>query len=390
MVDFTLRAGENDWLNRLLTDAIGKRASDIHLEPQREGIKVRFRIDGMLYDVERVNLDSVESTTSRLKVLAGLDITEHRLPQDGHFEFNYDVRIYNIRVSAFPTIYGESIVMRILNREDILIDISELGFDENQHKTMLKLINDPYGMVLITGPSGSGKTTLLYSILNSVKKETNNIITIEDPVEVQMEEIRQTQVNEATAFTFAKALKAVLRQDPDIIMVGEIRDNETAQISIQAALTGRLVFSTFHTLNVFGVTARLIEMGVPRSVTANSVNAVISARLVRKICNNCKEEYSPKQNELRFVENISGSTLFKGRGCNECVMSGYKGRIGIFEVVPFDEEIRSIITENPQLSDLLPLVKQKGIKSLKEAALDKVAQGTTTTSEVIRVTGEEM
>ena len=204
MVDFTLRAGENDWLNRLLTDAIGKRASDIHLEPQREGIKVRFRIDGMLYDVERVNLDSVESITSRIKVLAGLDIPEHRLPQDGHFEFNYDVRIYNIRVSAFPTIYGESIVMRILNREDILIDISELGFDENQHKTMLKLINDPYGMVLITGPSGSGKTTLLYSILNSVKKETNNIITIEDPVEVQMEEIRQTQVNEATAFTFAR------------------------------------------------------------------------------------------------------------------------------------------------------------------------------------------
>ena len=173
-------------------------------------------------------------------------------------------------------------------------------------------------------------------------------------------------------------------------MVGEIRDNETSQISIQAALTGRLVFSTFHTLNVFGVTARLIEMGVPRSVTANSVNAVISARLVRKICNNCKEEYSPQQNELRFVENISGSALFKGRGCNECVMSGYKGRIGIFEVVPFDEEIRSIITENPQLSDLIPLVKQKGIKNLKDSALDKVAQGTTTTSEVIRVTGEEM
>jgi len=390
MADFTLRAGENDWLNRLLTEAIGKRASDIHLEPQREGLNVRFRIDGMLYDVERVNLDSVESITSRIKVLAGLDITEHRLPQDGHFEFNYDVRIYNIRVSAFPTIYGESIVMRILNREDILIDISELGFDENQHKTMLKLINDPYGMVLITGPSGSGKTTLLYSILNSVKKETNNIITIEDPVEVQMEEIRQTQVNEATAFTFAKALKAVLRQDPDVIMVGEIRDNETAQISIQAALTGRLVFSTFHTLNVFGVTARLIEMGVPRSVTANSVNAVVSARLVRKICNNCKEEYSPQQNELRFVENISGSALFKGRGCNECVMSGYKGRIGIFEVVPFDEEIRSIITENPQLSDLIPLVKQKGIKNLKDSALDKVAQGTTTISEVIRVTGGEM
>src|SRR3989344_1774194 len=389
MADFTLRAGENDWLNKVLTDAIGKRASDIHIEPQREKIQIKFRIDGMLRDIEHVNLDSSESTTSRIKVLAGLDITEHRLPQDGHFEFNYDIRVYNIRVSAFPTIYGEAIVMRILNREDILISISQLGFDETQYKTVLNLISQPYGMILTTGPSGSGKTTLLYSMLNSVKKDTNNIITIEDPVEVQMEGIRQTHISEAVGFTFAKALRAVLRQDPDVIMVGEIRDSETAQISIQAALTGRLVFSTFHTLNVFGVTARLIEMGVPRSVTANSVNAVISSRLVRKICNNCKEEYSPKQNELRFVENISGSTLFKGRGCNECVTSGYKGRIGIFEVVPFDEEIRSIITENPQLSDLLPLVKQKGIKNLKEAALDKVAQGTTI-SEVIRVTGEEM
>src|SRR4030067_3087695 len=292
MAEITLRAGESDWLNRLITDAIGKRASDVHIEPQREKIQVKFRIDGMLRDIEHINLDNTDSTTSRIKVLAGLDITEHRLPQDGHFEFNYDIRVYNVRVSTFPTIYGETIVMRILNRDDMLINISELGFDESQYQNVINLISQPYGMILITGPSGSGKTTLLYSILNSIKKDTNNIITIEDPVEVQMEEIRQTQVNEATAFTFAKALKAVLRQDPDIIMVGEIRDSETAQISIQAALTGRLVFSTFHTLNVFGVTARLIEMGVPRSVTANSVNAVISSRLVRKICNSCKEQHN--------------------------------------------------------------------------------------------------
>ena len=387
MPDFTLRAGENDWLNKFLTDAIGKRASDIHIEPQRERIQVKFRIDGMLRDIEHVNLDSSESTTSRIKVLAGLDITEHRLPQDGHFEFNYDIRVYNIRVSTFPTIYGETIVMRILNREDILINISELGFDETQYKTVLYLISQPYGMILITGPSGSGKTTLLYSLINSVKKDTNNIITIEDPVEVQMEGIRQTHINEVIGFTFAKALRTVLRQDPDVIMVGEIRDNETAQISIQAALTGRLVFSTFHTLNVFGVTARLIEMGVPRSVTANSVNAVISARLVRKICASCKQEHTPTPQEMRFLGNTPPATVYKGKGCNECLASGYKGRVGIFEVVPFDDDIRSTITESPQLANLLAIIKQKKIKSLRDSALDKVLQGVTSISEAIRVTG---
>src|SRR3989338_1075797 len=387
MADFTLRAGENDWLNKVLTDAIGKRASDIHIEPQREKIQIKFRIDGMLRDIEHVNLDSSESTTSRIKVLAGLDITEHRLPQDGHFEFNYDIRVYNIRVSAFPTIYGEAIVMRILNREDILISISQLGFDETQYKTVLNLISQPYGMILTTGQSGSGKTTLLYSMLNSVKKDTNNIITIEDPVEVQMEGIRQTHISEVVGFTFAKALRAVLRQDPDVIMVGEIRDSETAQISIQAALTGRLVFSTFHTLNVFGVTARLIEMGVPRSVTANSVNAVISSRLVRKICNSCKEQHSPTPQEAKFLGNSQTNAVYKGKGCNECLASGFKGRIGIFEVVPFDDDIRSVITESPQLANLLPIIKQKKIKSLRNSSVDKVIQGVTSIDEAIRVTG---
>ena len=387
MAEITLRAGESDWLNRLITDAIGKRASDVHIEPQREKIQVKFRIDGMLRDIEHINLDNTDSTTSRIKVLAGLDITEHRLPQDGHFEFNYDIRVYNVRVSTFPTIYGETIVMRILNRDDMLINISELGFDESQYQNVINLISQPYGMILITGPSGSGKTTLLYSILNSIKKDTNNIITIEDPVEVQMEGIRQTHVVEATGFTFARALRAVLRQDPDIIMVGEIRDSETAQISIQAALTGRLVFSTFHTLNVFGVTARLIEMGVPRSVTANSVNAVISTRLVRKICPSCKEPHTPTPQEIKFMGNSTAGTYYIGKGCNECLSTGYKGRIGIFEVVTFDDDIRSIITESPQLSEILPLIKTKGIKSLRESATDKVLQGVTSVSEAIRVTG---
>ncbi|MBI3443445.1 type II/IV secretion system protein [Candidatus Woesebacteria bacterium] len=386
-------AVSKEWLDSLLSRAIESRASDIHLEPARDAFHIRYRIDGLLYLIENLSMERHEPVVSRVKVVSQLDITEHRIPQDGHFEFTYGglggMRFFNIRVSTFPTIYGEAIVMRILNREDILINLEGLGFDQSQLNTVENLIVQPYGMVLITGPSGSGKTTLLYSILNALNKQTVNIITIEDPVELNLEGAHQTQISEETGLTFAKALRAVLRQDPDIMMVGEIRDSDSAQISMQAALTGRLVFSSFHTLNVFAVVARLLEMGVPRSIIANAIVGVIASRLVRKICNSCKTSYQPTPAETKMLGvYLETQKLLIGKGCDECRHSGYKGRVGIYEVVSFDEEIRTAIIEEASSSKLLSIIRGKKIKSLKEGAVDKVFEGITSIQEVVRVIGK--
>lgn len=377
------------WLDNLLSNAFEMRASDIHIEITRDMLGVRFRIDGLLYLVETLNRESQPTIISHIKIVSQLESTESRLPQDGHFEFIHNNRAYNIRVSTFPTIYGEVVVMRILNREDILLNLENLGFDEEQLKTVDTLIHRPYGMVLITGPSSCGKTTLLYSVLNVLSKPTNNIITIENPVELQIDGMRQTQVNEYSQFKFATALRTVLRQDPDIIMVGEMRDDETVQIAIQAALAGRLVFSTFHTLNVPGVVNRLLEMDIPASVIANVITGVISSRLVRKICPECKAPYQPSEEEKRMLgETLSaGQVFYKGLGCEKCLKSGYFGRTGIFEIIPFDdEEIRFAIVEKMHLSEMFSAIQKKKIKTLRESAMEKVYQGITTFEEVIRVT----
>lgn len=392
MGDIISDVSTEGWLDNLLFKAIDLKASDVHIEIGREILNIRFRIDGLLYLMETLDRGSQQTIVSHIKIVSQLESTEYRVPQDGHFEFNYNNRVYNIRVSTFPTIYGEVIVMRILNREDILLKLGDLGFDENQLQSVDTLIHHPYGMILITGPSSSGKTTLLYSILNILNKSINNIITIEDPVELQIEGMRQTQVNEYSEFKFSTALRSVLRQDADIIMVGEIRDDETAQIAIQAALAGRLVFSTFHTLNVPGVVTRLLEMDIPASVIANAITGIISTRLVRKICPDCKAPYQLSEREQRILGEAlpEGQVFYKGVGCGKCLRSGYSGRTGVFEIIPFDEEIRFAIIEKMHLSEMFSTLEKKKIKSLRESAMEKVYQGITTVEEVIRVTSRRL
>lgn len=377
------------YLKGIIDKAVETKTSDIHIEPQRENLVIRFRINGLLYDIQSLEIEAHEPMISQIKNAAKINTAEHRLPQDGHFEYSNNQRLYNIRVSTFPTVYGQVAVLRILNRDDILIDLQNLGFDKNQLTILQKLINQPYGMILITGPSGSGKTTLLYSILNVLNKPSNNIITIEDPIELQMEKIRQTQVNESIGFTFARALRSVLRQDADIIMVGEIRDSETARISTQAALTGRLVLSTLHTRNLFAIISRLFEMGIPRSVVANALIGVISARLIRTICPHCKIEYQLTETKKRLSGNLlaENTKLYTGRGCGECFRTGFSGRTGIFEIIEFDEEIRSIIIENPSFAQISSILEKKNIKTLRERAQEKLNQGITSIDEVLRVVG---
>lgn len=385
-----LNGNTRDWLDKLVAKAIDSRASDVHIEPSREHATIRLRIDGFLYELERFEKEYYDQMISQIKVFSQLDITQHRLPQDGHFEFSNKDKVYSVRVSTYPTIYGEVAVLRILNRDESLLKLNELGLDEKQYKDVLDLIYSPYGMVLITGPSGSGKTTFLNSILTMLNKPDNNIITIEDPVELQMEGIRQTQVNQYEEFNFAAALRTVLRQDPDVMMVGEIRDSETAQISIQAALTGKLIFSTFHTLDVFGIISRMLEMGIPRSVLAHTISGVVLARLVRKICSVCKSTYEltkDEKNILRGVE-LRAREFYKGKGCDHCMKSGYYGRIGIFEVIKFSSDIRAMIVDNVSYTEMLEVLEKTQVETLGESALDKVYQGITTMEEVVRVVGK--
>ncbi len=377
-----------EWLNKLLEKAIASRASDIHLEPERGQFSIRARVDGLLHTMESLDTQYQEVIISRIKVLAQMDITKHRLPQDGGFEFSSQGRIYNIRVSTYPTVYGETAVLRILDREGSLLALSDLGFNEQQLKVLDKLIHTSYGMILITGPSGSGKTTQMYSMLNVLNKPENNIMTIEDPVEVQVNSIRQAQTNRYQDFNFPTALRAVLRQDPDIVMVGEIRDKETAQISIQAALTGRLIFSTFHTLNVFAVVTRFIEMDIPRSVVAHTLEGIISSRLVRKICTHCKIDHKITDHERLILDGQIPENLktFEGKGCDKCMNTGYYGRTGIFQVIAFDDDIRTAILDSKSSVEINALIKEKKMGTLMSSALEKAQGGITTLEEVIRVT----
>jgi general secretion pathway protein E len=378
----------NSQVGYILRSAIDNRASDIHLEPKEKELEISLRIDGMLYSAEGLVLGSGEKIISKIKVSSGMDITEHRLPQEGQFEFRYNDRIYDVRVSALPTSFGETIVLRILNRESILMALEGLGFDLHQLSLVNKLITSPCGMVLISGPSGSGKTTLLYSILNTLNKPSNNIITVEDPIELRIPNIRQVQVKENIGLDFARAIRSVLRQDPDVIMLGEIRDVETAEISIQAALMGILVFSTFHTLNVPGLVTRLIEMDIPHSVVAQAIVGVVSARLARKVCDSCAKPYQPTDQEKKVLgEKFKEGKFRQSKGCERCLNSGFLGRAGVFEVVRFDDQIRSCIIEKKPFSVLQSVLVKKGVKSLRDSAFQKAAQGIITLEEAIRITG---
>ncbi len=390
-LDYLKQNQAKEWINNILGFAIDNRASDIHFEPEQDLYRVRFRVDGLLTDAPELMgylKEPATSVLSRIKVLAKMDITGHYVPQDGHFEYMRQETIYNIRVSTFPTTNGETIVLRIHNRNDILMRLENLGFDQPQLNTIMRVISNPSGLVLITGPSGSGKTTLLYSILNTLHKSQNNIITLEDPVELEMLNTRQVQINEALGMSFPTAMRAVIRQDPDIVMLGEIRDSETAQMAFQAALIGILILSTFHTLDTPGLVMRFIEMGIPHSVVAYALSGVISSRLLRKICPNCKIEVKKTDLDNTFLgEKAATANLFQGKGCDMCKKTGYRGRTGIFEIVPFDEEIRTAIVEKITASEFLNMLRKKQIRHLQDMAIDKALQGTTTIEEVIRVTG---
>jgi type IV pilus assembly protein PilB len=361
----------------IVTTAIKNRASDIHIEPLHDKLNIRFRIDGVMYPVENFDTFSKEEIITRIKVLSGLDIAEHRFPQDGHFEFTATEKVFNFRVSILPTIYGEAIVLRIFNRSDIFIKLTDLGFEPDQLTLIEQFLQSPSGMFLTTGPTGSGKTTLLYSILSSLDKQTKNIITLEDPIEFQMDGIRQTQINEGIGLTFAKVLRSVVRQDPDVVMIGEIRDTDTAQMAIQAALTGILVLSTFHTFDVAALVTRLTEIGFSGSVIAQAIRGVVSTRLMRKLCPVCKVS----------TVNKDGQTIYEPKGCEKCQNKGYMGRIGIFEVVYFDLDLRNAIIEKQPASVITDLLYKKNVKNLKDIAMLKVAKGDTSMEEVLRVAG---
>jgi type IV pilus assembly protein PilB len=374
----------------IILEAYKKRASDIHLEPLVNKFRVRYRIDGVLVEVDGPPKYLQANIISRLKIMAGLDITEKRVPQDGRIHIKLLNKKLDLRVSTIPTSHGESIVMRILDKSSVLIDISTLGFMGDDIDKINRIISMPDGVFLVTGPTGSGKTTSLYSFLNSVNETTKKIITVEDPIEYHLDGINQVQVQSGIGMTFEKALKAMMRQSPNIVMVGEIRDMETATIAINAALTGHLVFSTLHTNDAPGAIMRLIDVGIKPFLVASSVRAVMAQRLVRKICSGCGESYTPSEEELRYLnlpkEYFEDVDLKVGTGCFSCSNTGYKGRMGIYEIFIVTEDIQQLIFRNATSFEIRQFARKAGMKTLREDGISKVIAGLTTISEVIRTT----
>jgi len=376
-----------DLVNQIFAKAIEQRASDIHIEPEDDTLNVRLRIDGLLYLVDTYAKELKDSIISRIKVMSLLDITEHRLPQDGHVEFKYKERVHNMRIATFPTSKGEAVVLRILDREDVVMGIGDLGLDDNQLATVQTLISNPFGIILTTGPTGSGKTSFLYSIISALGSSDKNIVTVEDPIEFNIPGIRQTQVKESIGLDFSKAMRSIARQDPNIVMLGEIRDADTAHMVFQAALSGVLVLTTFHTFDVPGLVIRLLEMSIPKSVLAHAIKGVISIRLVRKICQQCKSPKPFMTSTGQYIQLKTASPTEEK--CHLCHDIGYYGRIGLFEIIPFDTETQLKIMENIPSAELQNFFQQKQHKGLWESAADKVNAGITTVEEVTRVLGLE-
>lgn len=382
-------------VNHILTDSIRKGASDIHIEPYEKDLRIRYRIDGVLYDTLRPPLKLKNAISSRIKIMANLDIAERRLPQDGRIKVKMGNRTMEYRVSVMPTIFGEKVVMRILDKESLQLDLTKLGFEESQLTKFRESIYQPYGMVLITGPTGSGKTTTLYSSLIDLNKIDINISTAEDPVEYSLDGINQVQVHEEIGLTFASCLRSFLRQDPDIILVGEIRDYETAEIGIKAALTGHLVLSTLHTNDAPSTVTRLLNMGVEPFLVTSSLNAVVAQRLVRKVCPTCSEKIDVAPQVLIDLgvppKEVSEYEIYKGRGenCKTCSGTGYKGRMAVYEVMPISEELKEFILSGASALEIKREAMRQGMKTLRRSALDKLKLGITTTEEVVRNTAPD-
>jgi len=377
-------------VNMVLVDAIQKGASDIHFESYEKIFRIRFRMDGVLHEMLAPPKRLESAILSRLKIMSNLDIAERRLPQDGRIKLRYNTREIDFRVSTLPTIFGEKAVLRILDKEALKLDMTQLGFDEWSLEKFSAAIHQPYGMVLITGPTGSGKTTTLYSGIHTINSPDVNIMTAEDPVEYNLKGVNQVQINEGVGRTFAAALRSFLRQDPDVILVGETRDLETAQISIRAALTGHLVFSTLHTNDCPSTIARLLDMGIPSFLVASSLLLVLAQRLGRKVCKQCREPYDADEESLVQYGHVSTGKgkmqFYKGKGCATCNFTGMKGRVAIYEVMPVGEELRSGILKNASTAELRSIAESAGMRSLRQAGLMKVIEGTTTIEEVLRVT----
>ncbi len=390
LLDDTSDAPIIKFVNLLLSQATKAKASDIHIEPYQNRLKVRYRIDGVLYDMHTPPKHVQARLVSRIKIMAKMNIAEKRLPQDGRMEIKIGDRHIDVRVSTVPTAFGERVVMRLLDKAAVLLRLTELGMDPGLLVVFDRLIRSAHGIILVTGPTGSGKTTTLYAALSTINRPDINIITLEDPIEYQMDGVSQIQVNPKINLTFANGLRSIVRQDPDVILVGEIRDLETAEIAIQAALTGHLVFSTLHTNDSASSVTRLIDMGIEPFLVSSSVLAILAQRLVRTVCQVCKEPYMPDPSYLGQLgitpEEAMGATIYRAVGCNECLNTGYKGRTGIFELLVLNDEIRATILKTSDSNAIKKVAMKHGLITLSEDGAKKVLAGITTIEEVLRVT----
>ena len=390
MAEFAEEAPVVKLVNLVIGKALRDGASDIHIEPSAQFLRIRYRIHGVLIEEDMTPPKRLQSAViTRIKILSDMDIAEKRKPQDGRFHVRLHGMEVDIRVSTLPTYYGEKIVMRLLETSKDQLRLDKIGFPAPSLKIFREMIQRPNGVLLVTGPTGSGKTTTLYSALSEINSPEKNIVTVEDPIEYQLEMINQVQTNPKAGLTFANSLRSILRQDPDIIMVGEIRDVETTQIAVQASLTGHLVFSTLHTNDAVGAVVRLIEMGVPAYLIANTVDGVLAQRLVRTICKLCQEPYEPDSEVLRQIADLDafeGFTFMKGQGCGECMNTGYSGQTGIYELLTVTRAIRELINQNADSIHITDVARRQGLRLLREDGLDKVLDGITTVEEIMRVT----
>ena len=376
------------FVNFVIADAIKQGASDIHIEPKEKTLKLRYRIDGVLFEAMNPPQTMHAAIVSRMKIMANLDISERRLPQDGRIRTIVHGRKVDLRMSTLPTAFGEKVVIRILDNRSINVPLEDLGFSEDSMTIWKNQIDQPHGILLVTGPTGSGKTTTLYSSLRCMDGNELNISTVEDPIEYNLPAANQVQVHDKIGMTFSAALRSLLRQDPDVVMLGEIRDAETARIAVQAALTGHLVLSTLHTNDAPASITRLINIGVEPYLISAAVNAILAQRLVRKICQHCREAYAPtdEMKEFLALQGLSGETVYRGKGCDRCRKTGYAGRLGIYELLVMDDHLRDMVTRNPDVNQLRNLCRERGLVSLREDGFHKVTDGLTTVDEILRVT----
>ncbi|MEJ6950054.1 type II secretion system ATPase GspE [Natronospora cellulosivora (SeqCode)] len=371
--------------NRIITQALQARASDIHIEPQENGVRIRYRIDGVLREIMKTPKYSQAALISRLKIIADLDITKRRIPQDGRIAITVNEIKVDLRVSTLPTVFGEKVVIRLLTKDSNLINIEKLGFNDNNVQRFKGLIEQPHGILLVTGPTGSGKSTTLFAALNNLNSPEKNIVTVEDPVEYQIGGVNQIQANKKTGLTFASALRSILRQDPDIVMVGEIRDEETARIAVRASLTGHLVLSTLHTNDAASSITRLIDMGIEPYMAASTIIGVVAQRLIRRLCKSCKVSYEPSADELTLLKGDPEGKFYKAKGCPKCNNTGYKGRIAVHEVLIVDEKLKEYISKDAGEQTLKNYSKEHGMTTLMEDGIAKFRQGITSYEEIIRV-----